>query len=605
MAAEGTAEVLDAVDAALERHERADLRERLALARRRFHEGSCRVVVAGEFKKGKSSLVNGLLGARVCATDADIATAIPTYVRYGERLEAHLLLDEAPDAARGGELDRAVVDEVATGRGSTGARAVEVLLPRKFLAGGTVLVDTPGISGGLASTHAGIALRALAVADVLLFVTDAGTELSAAEVEFLRQARELCPVVMCALTKVDLYPEWRRILAADEGHVRAAGIAIDVYPLSAPLRHHGLRTGDRELLAESGFPTLAARLVAERERGSATRAAAALAVAVSSLTQLITQLTAEVHRLEGGAQVEEQRAAWEAARAQAADLRGAGSRWQQVLADRIGDLVGDVDLDLTTRVRALRREAAAKIAEMPPARLTADLGPWLQEAVTELILDHQRAVRTQSEQVADAVAEQFGSAAWDMRRGLELAGGDPGDVASPGPFGWVAASVPGSSRLDLGLVALRGGSAGAFVTHAAATLLGLTFPVVLPAAIVLSAVLGGRSWQTARATQLRMLRAEAERAVVAYLEEVDTVARKASRDAVRRLHRQLRETFAARASELFTTASATVDMLAASLAESEQERRARAAEVAEQLAELRTLQAATSEALASLLSGPR
>ena len=84
-------------------------------------------------------------------------------------------------------------------------------------------MDTPGISGGLASTHAGVALRALAVADVLVFVTDAGAELGAAEIEFLTQAAALCPVVLGAVTRVDLYPQWRRIVAADADHLRAAG----------------------------------------------------------------------------------------------------------------------------------------------------------------------------------------------------------------------------------------------------------------------------------------------------------------------------------------------------------------------------------------------
>ena len=43
------------------------------------------VCVVGEFKQGKSSLVNGLLGQAICPVDDDLATSAITLVRYGER----------------------------------------------------------------------------------------------------------------------------------------------------------------------------------------------------------------------------------------------------------------------------------------------------------------------------------------------------------------------------------------------------------------------------------------------------------------------------------------------------------------------------------------
>ncbi len=57
---------------------RPDLAERLALTRRRLSDPAFHVFVVGEFKQGKSSLVNALLDAAVCPVDDDIATAVPT-----------------------------------------------------------------------------------------------------------------------------------------------------------------------------------------------------------------------------------------------------------------------------------------------------------------------------------------------------------------------------------------------------------------------------------------------------------------------------------------------------------------------------------------------
>ena len=66
-----------------ERHNRPDLGNHLEQARKRLGEQVLSVAVVGEFKRGKSTLVNALLQTDVCPTDADIVTAVPTVVRYG------------------------------------------------------------------------------------------------------------------------------------------------------------------------------------------------------------------------------------------------------------------------------------------------------------------------------------------------------------------------------------------------------------------------------------------------------------------------------------------------------------------------------------------
>src|SRR5262245_13349464 len=72
---------------------RGDLAARMSTVRRGLADPSVHIVVAGEFKQGKSSLVNGLVGATVCPVDDDVATALPTYVRHGDTAQAYLLYD--------------------------------------------------------------------------------------------------------------------------------------------------------------------------------------------------------------------------------------------------------------------------------------------------------------------------------------------------------------------------------------------------------------------------------------------------------------------------------------------------------------------------------
>src|SRR5688500_1453324 len=87
------AQILDQTAAFAQKHTRDDLVERLGSAKERLMDPSIRVLVVGEYKKGKSSLVNGLLALPVAPVDDDIATCVPTVVRYGEEAKATVVLE--------------------------------------------------------------------------------------------------------------------------------------------------------------------------------------------------------------------------------------------------------------------------------------------------------------------------------------------------------------------------------------------------------------------------------------------------------------------------------------------------------------------------------
>jgi hypothetical protein len=88
--------VAAAVEHARERG-RDDLAARLGQVAERVARTETVVCVVGEFKKGKSALINALLGRPVCPVDDDLATTTVTVVRYaGERV--------AMASARAGEL---------------------------------------------------------------------------------------------------------------------------------------------------------------------------------------------------------------------------------------------------------------------------------------------------------------------------------------------------------------------------------------------------------------------------------------------------------------------------------------------------------------------
>ncbi len=186
------------------------------------------VVVLGKFKQGKSTLVNALLQSAVCPVDADVVTAVPTLIRCApEPRVTTFVVDDG--GARGQELDMpldslaGLVTEEADPDQPLRQRSVEVGLPHRMLRSGPVLVDTPGV-GGLDSAHGFLTLGALRQAEGVLFVSDASSELSGPELEFLRTAVQRCERIALVLTKVDLHPQWRRIAELDRGHLERAGL---------------------------------------------------------------------------------------------------------------------------------------------------------------------------------------------------------------------------------------------------------------------------------------------------------------------------------------------------------------------------------------------
>ncbi len=131
--------------------------EALALAER-VAEGRFYVTCVGQFKRGKSTLLNALVGRPILPTGVVPVTATPTIVRYGDPPSAivrhadghtHVIEVDAVSQYVAEEENPGNLKEVA---------AVEVLLPSSLLRGGMCLVDTPGLGSvfevATESTHA-------------------------------------------------------------------------------------------------------------------------------------------------------------------------------------------------------------------------------------------------------------------------------------------------------------------------------------------------------------------------------------------------------------------------------------------------------------------
>ena len=166
------------------------------LARRRFN-----VSVLGEFKRGKSTLINALLGAELMPAGVLPLTAVATEVSYGEPGATVVRLDGTTEDINLADL----ADYVTEARNPANVRQVarvEARTPAELLRPGVVLVDTPGI-GSVFRHNDEAATRALLEADGAVLLLSADAPLSEAERQLLANLSERQAPTFFVLNRAD------------------------------------------------------------------------------------------------------------------------------------------------------------------------------------------------------------------------------------------------------------------------------------------------------------------------------------------------------------------------------------------------------------------
>jgi len=124
----------------------------------RVSEGRFYVACVGQFKRGKSTLLNALVSQEVVPTGFIPVTAVPTVIRFGDKLHARVRMRDAswrdvtmPDL-------KEYVTEELNPENKKGVDGAEVFVPSDLLSSGMCFVDTPGLgsvfTGNTATTQA-------------------------------------------------------------------------------------------------------------------------------------------------------------------------------------------------------------------------------------------------------------------------------------------------------------------------------------------------------------------------------------------------------------------------------------------------------------------
>ena len=529
---------------------REDLLERLEQARSRLLDPHVRVLVLGQFKQGKSKLVNALVNAPVCPIDDDIATSVPTSVGYGETPSAVVIKrrdDGDPD-----EIERIPIpiDELSDYVSEKGnpdnernLLGAEVSLPREILKGGLRIVDSPGV-GGIESTRSLATLAAIPSAHAILLVSDASQEYTEPEMQFIRNALRISPHMAAVISKTDIYPQWRQIEKIDRGHLGDVG-SVPVFAVSSDLRLLAAAQDDVALNRESGFPGLIGYLRRDvLSRAEDLHRQVAIHDLESTTDQLAMAVRTELTALLHPEQTPRIVAQLEEARARFDEFRGRSSRWQIMLSDGIGDLMSDTEHDLRDRLRKVQREAESAIDEGDPGPIWEHIVEWLNERVSEAIAETFVWTNERSQWLSQQVAEEF------VAENPSLPMFDVSDTAELlDPVDEIQSLDPGQmGTIEKIYIGLRGSYGGVLMTGLATSLIGLT--LINPLSLVVGVLVGRRAFREDMNNRLLRRQMEAKNIVRRHVDEVVFQVAKPLKDRLRLVQRVARDHFGGLADQL-------------------------------------------------------
>jgi GTP-binding protein EngB required for normal cell division len=413
----------------------AALRGRLAAAR-------LRVLVVGEAKRGKSTLVNALLGRDVLPMGVTPLTAVPTTVTYGTGEG----LDVAFGDGRTEHHPLSALEEFGTERGNPGngrgVAAITVHLDAPILARGVEIVDTPG-TGSVHAHNSAAADSALPSMDAAIFVLTADPPVSATERDLLGRVHELSVTTFIVLNKAD-YADAAGLAEAAEFTERVVsettGQPVRLYPVSAKAALSGAGDAGFSRFCDGFTAYLDTGRTADLRRSAAGQLRRIAGAAIDEIA--LARRAAEMHSLDAAERVAAFTARLAAVRERgtvAGDLAAAESkRMLSALNEAAEAETARLSAELRT---AISRLLAGELASASPGEIQQR---GRAELVQLAVAGAEAWRQSQREKLEDGLASLDGRLTRDLTAeiaairdaaadllGLELAAAGPQDRLAP------------------------------------------------------------------------------------------------------------------------------------------------------------------------------
>jgi small GTP-binding protein len=240
-----------------------ETRQTLAEVETKLRDEVFNLVILGQFKRGKSTFINALLGEDLVPTAIVPLTSIVTVIQYGPQVTVRVeFLD-----GREEEVEPESLPDYITERGNPenrkGVKEVMLFHPSDYLRDGVRIIDTPGV-GSVYRHNTDVAYRYLPYVDAGIFIVSADPPLSESEHQFLKDMRDYVDKIFFVVNKIDQVSDrdreesmefTREFLRRDLGREN-----VMLHPLSARWALEAKQNGDHDRLTQSLLPLFEAQL---------------------------------------------------------------------------------------------------------------------------------------------------------------------------------------------------------------------------------------------------------------------------------------------------------------------------------------------------------
>ncbi len=412
------------------------------------------LAVVGQFKRGKTTLINALLGRDILPAAVVPLTSVVTIVEHGPQERVSLRFLDGWSR----EIEASDLSSYVTERGNPSNRlglAVAVVqLPSEILNRGLRIIDTPGV-GSVHAHNTETAYAFIPHVDGAIFLVTADPPVSEAELQFLKDLHQEVQRVFFVQNKADQVPAAERRESLEFSRAQLAAAAgedgIEIYSLSAREALEAKLAGDERRLRESGLTELEAALgsfvrseKAEVAITSALRTAerlarqqmAAIAVERAALAMPLEELEQKSFQFE--AYLKQMRQARDDNRHL---LRAAGRRLvKEVIDADLRALQERVKPDLLSGLETAAHEVGDISGRDLLRRLNAHMRGAIEQVYAEWIEQEERRVTEALRESAERFTGQINQALLELARvSRELFRADIGEPA-------VSAELSGGSE---------------------------------------------------------------------------------------------------------------------------------------------------------------
>ncbi len=212
---------------------------------RRLSLGEIRLAVMGQFKRGKSTFINRLVGLDILPASVVPVTSIPTFLRFGPETRCTIrFYDGKPDLVvrqSVAEMTAALTAYVTEEKNPVNRLCVSeaiVECDNSVLRNGTTLIDTPGF-GSTFVHNTKTTVDLVKGCDAVLFLLSADPPFTQTEAEFLKEVKRYVPRIFFIINKIDQLTEGE--LALLDSFVRKVLTSELSFASDAPLFHVSAR----------------------------------------------------------------------------------------------------------------------------------------------------------------------------------------------------------------------------------------------------------------------------------------------------------------------------------------------------------------------------